>query len=347
MPLFKCASSKSKPNKAINYITREDKAAFVSTINLIDFKPYARQFRETCEIFNKNNKFNDRKYYHFKLSADPKDNISLELHHKYATDLANRLFSNYECVIATHKDSDVVHSHIIINSIDIENGKKIRISPKKYAKMKDFANELGISYKMTPLDFNKTAEVKIDQKEIYIELKGGTSWKNELREVLDYALSHSTDMETFEKYLNRYKVEIIRNSGDTISFKHPYVKKTIRGQRLGEKYSRKEIINELNERQSKTNDRTGSIRLSSIEKISEESRVSKLSSSKGNRQQFNNHEREIRQAKQRSERSQSYERKNDNRIEDIKRKTDEQTNEQCREANNDRRQVEDFGIDMC
>lgn len=322
MPLLKCKASKSKPNKVINYITRKDKAEFVSSINLSDTKPYTRQFRETCEVFGKNKRFHDRKYYHFKLSADPKDNISPESHHKYALELANKLFPNHECVVATHVDTNVVHSHIVINSIDIEKGKKIRISPNDYAKMKDMANTLGLSYDMTPIDYTKPAEIKIDQKEIYVELKGGTSWKKELREVIDFALKHSSNMETFEKYLNHYGVEIVRNSGNTISYKHPYAKKAIRGQRLGDKYSRKEILRELDERQAKTNDRNESVRLSTIAEVSKQSKSGELSSSKSSRQQSNRNEYSIRQVERSGNGSKDSKRDANNRVEVGKRETD-------------------------
>ena len=44
MPLFKAEASKSTPKKAIDYITREDKAAFVSVWNLFEDEDYAEQF---------------------------------------------------------------------------------------------------------------------------------------------------------------------------------------------------------------------------------------------------------------------------------------------------------------
>ena len=245
MPLFKGKSSKALPNRGIKYICREDKAIYISSINLDDNRDYAEQFKETSDIFHKNLNKGDRKYYHFKLSADPKDKLSPEQHQRFAEELASRLFSNYECVITTHIDTDVVHSHIIINSIDFETGKKARFGPREYLDMKRLANEVGLSYDCTPLDFTRRSKINITQAEKHIELKGGISWKQELREVLDLAMMKTSSLEEFESYINKYGVTITKNTGNTISFKHPMKNKSIRGIRLGQKYMRKEILYEL------------------------------------------------------------------------------------------------------
>ena len=342
MPLLKCAASKSRPNKVINYITREDKAAYVSSLNLSDSMSYAKQLKDTAETFGKNKKYGDRKYYHFKLSANPKDNISLKQHHKYAVEFANNMFPNYECIIATHKDTDVVHSHIVINSIDMVDGKKIRISPNDYAKLKDYANELGLSYNLTPLDFNKSAEIKIDQKEIYIELKGGNSWKQELREVIDFSLKHSSNMEMFEKILNKYGVTISRNNGNTISYKHPHIKKSIRGQRLGAKYSRKEILHEFNEKSN----RDIGVKLTRVASITEESGISERSAEKDNRRQFNRNEQESGSFECGSQKPKNIRRKQDNRIEEFDAEDSFEFENRSRETNDYRNNSPEFSTEF-
>lgn len=78
MPLFKGVASKSTPKKAIDYITRQDKAAFISVRNLFEDEDYAEQFADTMSRFRKGKKFDERKYYHFKLSCARKDNVSPE-----------------------------------------------------------------------------------------------------------------------------------------------------------------------------------------------------------------------------------------------------------------------------
>ena len=75
MPLLKCQSSKSTPQKVMAYVTAKNKAEFVSVRNLFEDEDYAEQFEETAKRFGKGEKFEERKYYHFKLSCDRKDKV--------------------------------------------------------------------------------------------------------------------------------------------------------------------------------------------------------------------------------------------------------------------------------
>ena len=175
MPLFKGVASKSTPKKAIDYITRQDKAAFISVRNLFEDEDYAEQFADTMSRFRKGKKFDERKYYHFKLSCARKDNVSPEQAHLYAQELAAILFPDDECVIATHTDTKTVHSHIIVNAVNPITGKKLRITESDYTKMKDEANRLGSEFGYTKTDFRKRAQNKRTTQESHIILKGGTS----------------------------------------------------------------------------------------------------------------------------------------------------------------------------
>ena len=245
MPLFKGLSSKSTPKKAIDYITREDKAAYVSVRNLFEDEDYAEQFADTMARFGKGKKFDERKYYHFKLSCTRKDNVSSEQAHLYAQELAAILFQDEECVIATHIDTKTVHSHILVNAVNPMTGKKLRISERQYTAMKDEANRLGEEFGFTSLDFRKKAKNKRTNEEQHIILKGGTSWKEDLREVIEEAKQTSTTQEEFSAHLKLYGVEVTRSKTE-YSFLHPEKKKAIRGHKLGENYSKENIENVIN-----------------------------------------------------------------------------------------------------
>lgn len=240
MPLFKGLSSKSTSRKAIDYITREDKATFVSVRNLFEDEDYSEQFADTMRRFGKGKKFDERKYYHFKLSCARKDNISPEQAHLYAEELTAILFPDDECVIATHTDTKTVHSHIIVNAVNPITGKKLRITESDYTKMKDEANRLGSEFGYTSTDFRKKASNKRTTEESHIILKGGTSWKEDLREVIEEAKRVSSTQEEFISHLALYGVTVTRSKTE-YSFLHPQKKKAIRGLKLGNNYTKKEI----------------------------------------------------------------------------------------------------------
>ena len=247
MPLFKCSASKAKPKNGIAYVTDEKKAKIVTVRNLFEDEDYAKQFEETASRFGKGDKFDERKYYHCKLSCARQDNVSPEKAHAYAEELVAKLFQNYECVIATHTDTQTVHSHIIVNAVDPITGKKLQFNKQDYVKMKDEANRLGKKYGFTETDFRKRGKNSRTAVEKKIMLKGGTSWKEELREVIAEAVKKTKSPEAFKDYLNKcYGVKITRDGKD-YSYLHPNKQKPIRGERLGTNYTKSEVIKRIGE----------------------------------------------------------------------------------------------------
>ena len=247
MPLLKCSASKARPKNGIRYITDPKKAAIVSARNLFDDEDYAKQFEETAKRFGKGEKYDERKYYHFKLSCARKDNVTPEKAHAYAEEIAEAFFKNYECVIATHTDTKTVHSHIIVNAVDPITGKKLQFNKQDYVKMKDEANRIGKKYGFTETDFRKRGKNSRTAIEKKIMLKGGTSWKEELREVIAEATKNSTTPDNFKDYLEKcYGVKITRDGKD-YSYLHPEKQKPIRGERLGTNYTKSEVIKKIGE----------------------------------------------------------------------------------------------------
>lgn len=116
-------------------------------------------------------------------------------------------------------------------------GKKLRISRSDYTAMKDEANRLGKEMGFSELDFRKKPRNKRTSAEQHIILKGGTSWKEDLREVIEEAKQVATTQEEFIAHLKLYGVEATRSKTE-YSFLHPEKKKAIRGLKL-EKIIRK------------------------------------------------------------------------------------------------------------
>lgn len=245
MPLLKCSASKAKPKNGITYITNPKKAAYVSSRNLFEDEDYAEQFEQTAKRFGKGDKFDERKYYHFKLSCARSDNVTAQQAHLYAEEVAQRLFESCECVIATHTDTQTMHSHIIVNAVHPITGKKLQFSQKDYVAMKDEVNRMGKKYGFTETEFRKRGKNSRTATERKIMLKGGTSWKEELREVIAEAVKNSTTPDKFKEYLDEcYGVKITRDGKD-YSYLHPEKQKPIRGEKLGTNYSKTEVIKQL------------------------------------------------------------------------------------------------------
>ena len=277
MPLFKGKASKAKPKKAIDYITNPDKAVIISSQSMDDSRDYAKQFKETCELYGKGRSSNERKYYHFKLSIDPCDNPTPEQSHKLVEKLAQELFSAHECVIATHNDTGTLHSHIIINAASFETGKKLHLNMANYRHCKDLANTLGAEMSLSIMDWRtKTKEKRERSKSDEAITNEGKylssaeqnmarnndlsiiSWKEALRYAIDEAKSNTTDRMEFQRYLQEhFGVTMPRNTAKTVSFIHPAMGETyaIRGNKLGADYTAYAIDDALQQNKNQ-NDRS-------------------------------------------------------------------------------------------
>ena len=62
-------------------------------------------------------KTDGRQYYHFVQSFAETDDLTPQKAHAIALELAQREFPNFEVLVATHIDTDHLHSHLIVNSV--------------------------------------------------------------------------------------------------------------------------------------------------------------------------------------------------------------------------------------
>ena len=204
MPLLKGNAGKAMPDMAIGYITRKDKAKYIDVQNLFIDEDYAAQFKETAARFGKYTDYDERKYYHFKLSPDRADHADPLMVHEYVRACAEKMFEGCECVIATHTDTQTVHSHIVVNAVHPLKGRKLHFNDADYTRLKDMANDIGEQFGLSSLDFRKKAENNRTQDVRHILLKGDPSWKEELREVIDEGKLLAKSAEEFIYHLAEY-----------------------------------------------------------------------------------------------------------------------------------------------
>ncbi len=144
MAIIKAVSSRASLGNAVNYITKKEKTEekLVSGLNCSP-KTAIDEMKITKVMYNKTNK---RQYYHFVQSFSPDEKITLEEAHKMAKELAEKRFKGYEVVVATHKDTEHIHSHFIVNSVNLETGYKLNWSKGELQKMKDMSDDICRAY---------------------------------------------------------------------------------------------------------------------------------------------------------------------------------------------------------
>ncbi len=145
MAIIKAINSKASIGGVIDYITdiKKAKSEYVSGINCSP-NTAIDEMKATKKIWNKTD---GRQYKHFIYSFNPKDRITPELAHQLAQKLMDYdFFKGYEIVIATHTDTKHIHNHIVVNSVNAENGKKFNMSDSQLEDMKSRCVELSRQY---------------------------------------------------------------------------------------------------------------------------------------------------------------------------------------------------------
>lgn len=202
----------------------------------VDCNPeYAKsQFATTRELYGKT----DGIQAHHVIQSFKPGEITPDQANKVGLDLARKLGKGHECVVYTHADKDHIHNHIVINSVNHENGKKLHLHGQQAIdKVRGLSDELckerGLSVVKEP-----TSKVRYTLAEQGILERGETSWKDELRQAIDYEKAHSKSYEDFKNNLTeKYGIEV-NDKKKHITYKHPDRAKVVRGNKLGLDYER-------------------------------------------------------------------------------------------------------------
>lgn len=150
---------------------------------------------------------------------------------------------NYQVAVYTHNDTNHVHNHLVLNSVDFETGLKYQQSfdVKRVRELSDsICKEHGLSViqEEQQQDKKPIAEIKAEEKGDYI-------WKNDLRERILSALTENSSIGTreFKENLALEGVEVrYRGRGISYSFIDSDGKHRIsRGSKLGVAYDKEAV----------------------------------------------------------------------------------------------------------
>ena len=108
-----------------DYLARNGRAmTFRSSSIDLDSAGWDEQMDATRQMFGKGT---GRKYYHFVISPDPEDGLDAKAVDTLAYDWVRERYSGYQWVIDTHIDNGIPHAHIVVNSVNPVDGRKIHL----------------------------------------------------------------------------------------------------------------------------------------------------------------------------------------------------------------------------
>lgn len=198
------------------------------------------QMTATREIWGKNGGV---QAHHVVQSFKPGE-VTPELANQIGQDLAKEIAKDHEVVVYTHADKDHIHNHIVINSVNFETGKKYVDNAKNLYFIREQSDKLCVQHDLSVVE-EPSAKQRYHQAEYGLAKRGEVSWKDELRQVIDYVKDKVTNVEDFKKLLQqKFGVEVKERS-QHFSFKHLDVGRFVRGKTLGLDYERGTIENEF------------------------------------------------------------------------------------------------------
>ncbi|WP_145464420.1 relaxase/mobilization nuclease domain-containing protein [Staphylococcus hominis] len=232
MATTKLSATKST-SRAINYA--EKRAEEKSGLNCDIY--YAKSsFKATRELYGKTGGNEG----HVIIQSFKPGEVTPEECNQLGLALAEKFAPNHQVAVYTHNDTDHVHNHIVINSIDLETGKKFNNNKQALRDLRDFNDDVCREHGLSVPE-KDTARLRYTQTEKAIadpntKSTAQYSWKDEIREAIDQ--SKATNMDEFKDHLSQYGIEIARVTPKSITYRHLDEDKKVRGRRLGEDYNK-------------------------------------------------------------------------------------------------------------
>lgn len=194
MATTKLGNTKSA-SRAINYA--EKRAEEKSGLNCdVDYAKSA--FKQTRALYGKE----DGVQAHTIIQSFKPGEVTAEQCNQLGLELAEKVAPNHQVAVYTHIDKDHYHNHIVINSVDLETGKKYQSNKKQRDRVKqendNICREHGLS-----VPERDTAKLRYTQAEKALIDKDKYSWKDELREQIEMAKAHTSNLESFSEHLAR------------------------------------------------------------------------------------------------------------------------------------------------
>ena len=239
MATTKLGNTKSA-SRAINYA--EKRAEEKSGLNCdVDYAKSA--FKQTRALYGKENGVQA----HTVIQSFKPGEVTPEQCNQLGLELAEKIAPNHQVAIYTHTDREHVHNHIVINSIDLETGKKYQSNKQQRDFIKqtndDICREHGLS-----VPERNTAKLRYTQAEKSLIEKDQYSWKDDLREKIEIAKGHTSDFKSFSEHLEKLGIEF-KVRGKNVSYKSENVNKWVRGKTLGEDYDKGALEYEFERRE--------------------------------------------------------------------------------------------------
>lgn len=283
MATTKISSTKST-SRAINYA--EKRAVEKSGLNC-DVNYAKSSFKATRELYNKQGGNEG----HVVIQSFKPGEVDEKQCNQLGLELAEKIAPNHQVSIYTHNDKDHIHNHIVINSVDLETGKKFNNNKQALRDLRQANDEVCKSHGLSVVE-EQNAEMRYTQAEKSLLEKGKTSWKDELREEIERSSSQNIDFESFQADLGSLGIKT-KKRGSTVSYLHPESERWVRAKKLGSRYELGGLENEFERTRTRRREQVDQSEWKQFESVNSKRRNQRIKETEQAIERQNDRDREV------------------------------------------------------
>ena len=195
----------------IKYCTRDDKVRdtetgmrIVSGINCNGENSF-REFMTTKAAYEK---MEGTYYYHYVQSFSHKEGITYQEAHNIAREFASEAWPGHEILVSTHLDTKNPHSHFVINSVNFENGYKLRQDTHTLKHLRELSDRICMSHGYSIIKNPKKHTSYMSRGEYRATMKR-SSWKFELKQNINRVMKKCGSRKDFVQEMKRRGYDMI------------------------------------------------------------------------------------------------------------------------------------------
>ncbi|XIO55152.1 relaxase/mobilization nuclease domain-containing protein (plasmid) [Enterococcus faecium] len=230
-------------SRAINYA--EPRATVKTGINC-DIDYAKSEMKQIRMLYGKD----DHVQAHLLIQSFRPGEITAEKANQLGKEYAEKIAPEHQIAIYTHTDKDHIHNHIVINSVNLETGKKFQAHGQAFLdKCYDINDEICLTHGLSITERGKKEE-KRTMSEIKLKEKNEPVWKDEIRFAIDQTMKNPKTR-TYDQFCDSLKIFGIHcfNRGKNFTYELIKKRKKVRSNKLGKDYEKETILHELDRRE--------------------------------------------------------------------------------------------------
>ena len=206
--------------RVIRYVSQEKKTMdetgrrYLSGINCTP-KLAQKSFLATKNLYRK---ASGTFFYQYVQSFSPKEDVTPAKAHQITRELAERFFPGCEVLVATHIDAEHLHSHLIVNSVHPDTGKKLHFTPNTLEQMRKASNQICMEHGLTTLKpYHQDRRTQGLRTGEYRAANRGDSWKFQLIIAIKEVMERVGTREEFLREMNQQGYQVRWEEGERAS----------------------------------------------------------------------------------------------------------------------------------